>query len=173
MLLLFIPIGIMVDIKGCHDKDVRSYADQIMHSLQKYNLLSEALILINKTPINNQDKIIPYFMGKAKVSWRKNLVQTQEAASKDLDFSNKYYIFNHGADFNQQNIKGFQTLGLKVIVSINTGHYRKKPLKNGKKHLKKMLKYGADGLQIDAVYDSRLFSNYPLKLTKFPFILCP
>ena len=151
-------IGIMVDLKGCPDRHIESYAKGIIDGLKAYGLLKDALILINKTPKNNQDKLVPYFLGKAKVSFRRSLQEAQVTANGDVHFASNYYVFNHGADFSKKEIKGFQQLGLKVIVSINIGHYRLgNPEKEGKKHVRKMLKYKADGLQIDSVYDPLVF----------------
>lgn len=151
-------IGVMVDLKGCPDTFITAYAEEILFALQQHNLLEESLILINKTPKNNQDKIIPYFLGKAKVSWRAPLLIAEQAAAKDPNFANNYYVFNHGADFDAAAVKAFQDLGLPVIVSINTGHYRKEEAQAmGIKHVQDMLEYQVDGLQIDAVYDPILF----------------
>ena len=153
-------IGIMVDLKGCPDPFIAQYANEILTALSKFDLLSESLILINKTPKNNQEKIVPYFMGKAKVSWRAPLSVTQEASAQDADFAHKYYIFNHGADFDGTSVGAYQALGLQVIVSINTGHYRRQdPQAAGEAHIDAMLEYGVDGLQIDAVYDSLLITR--------------
>lgn len=153
-------IGVMVDLKGSPDEYIDQYAQEIEAGLTKYGLLKNALILINKEPKNNQDKIVQRFMGKAKISWRKSLKETQEAASKDPDFAKKYYVFNHGADFTAEDVKGFQQLGLKVVVSINTGHYKTgDPQQQGEQHVRQMLKFGVDGLQIDSRYDPLLFEK--------------
>lgn len=153
-------IGVMVDLKGCKDEYIDQYAQEIEAALSKHGLLKDALILINKEPKNNQDKIVQHFMGKAKISWRKSLKETQEAASKDPNFAKKYYVFNHGADFTEEDVKGYQELGLKVIVSINTGHYETgDPQQQGEQHVQQMLKFGVDGLQIDSCYDPLLFEK--------------
>ncbi len=153
-------IGIMVDLKGCPDTFIAAYAEEILSALQQHNLLEESLILINKTPKNNQDKLIPYFLGKAKVSWRAPWLIAQQAAAKDPNFADNYYVFNHGADFDATSVQAFQDLGLPVIVSINTGHYRKEEAQTaGIKHVQEMLEYQVDGLQIDAVYDPILFAT--------------
>jgi glycerophosphoryl diester phosphodiesterase len=153
-------IGIMVDLKGCGDRYIERYAQEIEAGLKKYGLLESALILINKEPKENQDKIIKHFIGKAKISWRKSLVETQKAAREDPDFVKKYYIFNHGADFTSKDVKGFQQLGLKVVVSINTGHYETgDPQQQGEQHVQQMLKYEVNGLQIDSCYDRVLFQK--------------
>lgn len=147
-------IGIMVDLKGCPADHIEQYAGEIETALAKYNMLEEALILINKTPVNNQDRIVSLFLGKSRISWRQSLMDTQLAIARDSAFAQYYYVFNHGADFDLSAVRGFQELGLDVIVSINTGHYKTgDQRKQGEQHVREMLKLGVDGLQIDSVYD--------------------
>lgn len=151
-------INLMVDLKGCPENFVEGYANQIDTALRRHRLLSNALILINKTPIKNQDKIIPYFYGKCRVSWRQDLAATQRAAANEPSFQQRYYVFNHGADFTTTSVKGFQELGLSVVVSINTQHYQpRSSIDDGKDHIEQMLRFGVDGLQIDSIYDPVLF----------------
>ena len=103
---------------------------------------------------------VEHFVGKVKVSWRKSLLETQEAAVNDPDFAEKFYVFNHGTDFTAEDVKGFQQLGLKVIVSINTGHYETgDPHQQGEQHVQRMLKFGVDGLQFDSCYDLAYFQE--------------
>ena len=53
-------------------------------------------------------------------------------------------------------------MGLKVIVSINTGHYPDgDPLELGLADIRKVVPLGVDGLQIDSCYDS--FSLSPCR----------
>ena len=147
-------IGLMVDLKGCPDVYIDAYAGEIEAALARHGLLSNTLILINKLPVNNQDRIAAHFMGKAKISWRKSLAEAQAHAADDPGFAEKYYVFNHGADFTAEDVRGFQQLGLKVIVSINTGHYKTgDPQQQGEQHLRQMLEMGVDGLQIDSRYE--------------------
>lgn len=153
-------IGVMVDLKGCAEKFIEPYANEIIEALTKHRLLTSALILINKTPKNNQDKIIPHFLGKSRVSWRHSLAETQKIRDQVPNLGQDYYVFNHGADFDQTEVRGFQALGLQVIVSINTQHYaREDALAEGLRHIEAMTSYGVDGLQIDSVYDSVAFQK--------------
>ena len=58
-----------------------------------------------------------------------------------------------------QYIRAYQALGLQVIVSINTFHYlRGDYTQQGLDDVKRMLDYGVDGLQLDAVYDETVFN---------------
>ena len=130
---------------------------KLKRPLAKHNLLTDALILINKIPKNNQAQIAELFKGKTKVSWRHPLPTTQLAMQKDDNFSQNHYIFNHGADFTPDSIQGYQNLGLEVIVSINTHHYKTgNPQQQGETHVKQMLEWGVDGLQIDSCFDIAL-----------------
>ena len=153
-------IGIMVDLKGCPDQYVERYAREIEASLKRHRLLKDALILINKEPINNQDKVIDHLRGKVKISWRGTLDKAQRLARATPSFASDYYVFNHGADFTAEDVKGFQALGLEVIVSINTQHYQiAVSLKQGRQHIRSMIEMGVDGLQIDSVYDEEAFEG--------------
>ncbi|MDP6040602.1 MAG: glycerophosphodiester phosphodiesterase family protein [Candidatus Latescibacteria bacterium] len=153
-------IDVMIDLKGCKDRYIDQYADEIETALTKHCLIQNALILINKVPKNNQDKIAERFLGKIKCSWRQYLKKTQEAARQDSDFAGKYYVFNHGLDFSAQEVKGFRELGLDVIVSINTGHYTLgDPQERGDEHIQQMLEFGVNGFQIDSCYDHAFFDK--------------
>ena len=153
-------IGVMVDLKGCSDDFVEPYANEIKTALADHNLLNDALILINKTPQNNQAIIANHFMGKARISWRKSLAVTQLSASEDPDFATKYYIFNQGSDFITQDIHKFQKLGLEVIVSINTEHYKNgNPQQQGEDHIRQLMHSSIDGFQIDSCFDPVIFTN--------------
>jgi glycerophosphoryl diester phosphodiesterase len=165
-------IGIMVDLKGCKNEYIEQYAKEIEAGLKKYNLTKDSFLLINKEPMNNQDKIVEHFIGKIKVSWRKSLLETQEAASTDPDFAEKFYVFNHGADFTANDVTGFQQLGLKVIVSINTAHYKTgDPQQQGEQHIQQMLELGIDGLQIDSCYDPACFQEKSNRYAQNPNFL--
>lgn len=147
-------IGVMIDLKGCKTPFIDSYAQEIETALAKHNLLHDALILINKIPVNNQAHIAQKFAGKTKVSWRHSLPATQQAIADNPNFAKNHYIFNHGEDFTHEIINGFHDLGLEVIVSINTYHYKTGDAqKQGEHHIQQMLQFGADGLQIDSCYD--------------------
>ena len=151
-------IGLMVDLKGCEDRYIDQYAREIEDALAAQGLLQDALLLINKIPKNNQDKIVEKFAGKARVSWRRSLKETKAAASQDPAFAQKYYVFNHGADFSKEDVQGFQQLGLKVIVSVNVGHYRDVDHRRlAEEHLRRAIDWGMDGVQIDSEYDAWVF----------------
>ncbi len=154
-------IGVMIDLKGCQTPYIDTYAHEIETALKKHNLLAEALILINKIPVNNQSPIAQKFAGKCKVSWRQSVLETQQAIAQNPTFVKDHYIFNHGDDFTQDTITKFHNLGLEVIVSINTYHYKTgDSQKQGEHHIQKMLQFGADGLQIDSCYDKVLNGTF-------------
>ena len=151
-------INVMIDLKGCENKHMDQYVNEIETALIKHKLIQNALILINRVPKNNQDKIAERFLGKIKCSWREPLQKTQQAVSQDPDFASKYYVFNQGDDFTAQDVDGFRELGLDVIVSINTAHYTSgDPQERGDRHIQQMLEFGVDNFQIDSCYDHALF----------------
>lgn len=153
-------IGLMVDIKGCPKESIDQYVSEITTALKRNGLLETALILINKTPKNNQEAIAERFLGRARVSWRKPLSETRTAIAEDADFAKYYYVFCHGDELSRDELTEFKQLGLDVICSINTNHYKAgDPIQFGLQHLETMLKYGVDGLQIDSCYDSDLLKQ--------------
>ena len=162
-------IGIMVDLKGCPDAFVERYTDEIEAALDAHGLLKDAMILINKEPVDNQDRIAQRFLGKAQVSWRATLEQTQATLSgQRLSPSavcgppspDLYYVLNHGEDFTRQDVEGFHALGFRVIPSINTYHYRDGgPMALGSRHIEQLMDWGVDGFEIDSCYDCLFFGS--------------
>ena len=147
----------MIDLKGCRDAFIASYTEEIRAALSAHGLLEDALILINKTPRDNQDVIARRFEGKSRVSWRRTLWETRDAVRADPGFPKHHYIFNHGADFTAEDIAGFHHLGTPVIASINTQHYRDgDPMPLGTAHIQQLAEWGIDGFQIDSCYDPAL-----------------
>jgi hypothetical protein len=147
-------IGVMIDLKGCREEFIVSYSDEIQAALEKHGLLQDAMLLINKTPRDNQAIIASRLKERATVSWREPLLDTQEAIRRDPNFSSSHYVFNHGEDFTAENIAGYQALGLRVIASINRQHYSVgEPLSLGTEHIRQLSDWGIDGFQIDSCYD--------------------
>ncbi len=144
----------MVDIKGADDKLIEKYCRGIESALRKHGLLENALILTNRIPINNQEKVSDWFFGKAKVAWRDPLETAKLRIKAERDPEKYYYIFNHGEDFTREEVERFHKMGLMVIVSINLKHYKTgDPLQRGLADLKRVLEYDVDGVQIDSIYD--------------------
>jgi glycerophosphoryl diester phosphodiesterase len=152
-------INLMIDVKGVSDAFIESYAAGIEATLRQHGLLAEALLLINREPIRNQDKVAERLHGKIRVSWREPLATARASERAQGDPGKYYYIFNHGADFTQAEVDGFHAMGLLVIVSINLGHYLDDPLQQGLSDLRRVLSYGVDGVQIDSVYDPVIFNK--------------
>lgn len=153
-------VELMVDIKGADDEVIESYAREIERSLVRHGLIDHALILINRIPIHNQEKIADWFFGKAGISWRDPLMQARKRLRAKNDPSEFFYIFNHGEDFDREQVDGFHAMGLKVIVSINTGHYKEgDPVQLGFADLRRVVALGVDGVQIDSCYDSVVFTS--------------
>lgn len=154
-------MNVMVDTKGVANQYVETYSKEIENALKKHGLLKEALFIMNRTPINNQDKVADWFLGKAKVSFRKT---PEEAKRMEKELNQKlhqyYFVFNSPKDFSKEDINGFQEMGMKIIPSVNMAHYKTgDPMKQGLADVKKMLDWGVDGLQIDSCYDSLVFER--------------
>ncbi len=144
-------INLMPDVKATPPDLEEAIGDSIEASLFKYGLMDEALII-------GRSAVVDRFYGKAKLRWRDPLAAVQQAARAMDEPGIHYFIFNHAADFNKEEVEGFHELGLDVVVSINTFHYREgDPIAQGVRDLEKMLALGVDGFQIDSVYDAFLF----------------
>jgi len=145
-------INLMLDIKGCAEEHTEEYIKQIDEILTKYGLMEEALFIGRK-------KILDRFYGKAKIALRDNLETVKASQQAKGNPGQYYFIFNHARDFDKKQIDGFHQIGMKVIVSINTFHYRTgDPVKQGKDDIKRLLDLGVDGLQIDSCYDTAIFN---------------
>lgn len=144
-------IHLMPDIKETPPDLEEAFGASIEASMVKYGLMTEALVI-------GQSAVVDRFLGKARIRWREPLAVVEQAAREMENPGAHYFIFNHAADFNRAEVEGFHKLGLDVVVSINTFHYREgDPVAQGVRDIEKMLALGIDGLQIDAVYDSFLF----------------
>lgn len=159
-------INLMVDIKGVSDRWIEAYTRQIDEVLRRYGLLENTLFLINQFPVGNQEKVVSWFLGRARVSWREDLQRTKIRLPHVPDPTRYNYVFNSPVDLTREEIDGFHRLGLKVIASVNVDHYRGKkvdPLKQGLEDIRRMLDWGVDGLQIDSCYDPLVFERMAKK----------
>ncbi len=153
-------IGIMVDPKGVDERYLQIYVDELENALNKHGLLADALFIQNKMPVRNQDKVVDWFLGKAKTAWRYNLEKTKILAHAVPDVGKYHFVFNSPRDFTQEMIQGFQKMGLMVIASVNLAHYPSgDPFAQGSKDVEKMLDWGVDGLQIDSCFDPIVFAR--------------
>lgn len=146
-------IQLMPDIKDSPRGLIDAFTASIDATMTKHDLFEQALF-IGRPDIGRR------FFGKGRLAWRAPLDRVQ-ASDRANDEPGKYFfIFNHGADFDKEQVDGFHELGLKVVVSINTFHYREgDPLEQGLAHIEKMIELGVDGLQIDSVYDHAVFDR--------------
>ncbi len=154
-------INVMIDTKSGMVQNIEMYAREIEAALMKYGLLDDALIIANRIPSYNQEKVAYWLLGKSKLSWRVDLKKAK--IMKNMMPENPgqhYFIFNSPRDFTREDIEGFHKMGLMVIPSINTSHYQTgDPMKQGLADIGKMLDWGVDGLQIDSCYDPLVFSR--------------
>jgi glycerophosphoryl diester phosphodiesterase len=153
-------IGFMVDLKGVKDRILDQYTDEIESGLKRHNLFKDAMILIDRVAVSNQARVAERFLGRVKIAWRRPLRESADELRALGNANQLYYVFNHGSDFDRSEVDGFQAIGLKVIVSINFGHYRSAdPLLEGLRDARRALDLGVDGLQIDAPYDTVVFGR--------------
>jgi len=157
-------INLMVDIKGVDDLWVEVFSKEIEAALIKYDLLKNALFIINRFPVYNQEKVAAWFLGRAKISWRVSLLQAKMLKPLLPEVSQYNFIFNSPMDFDWEAIRGFHKMGLKIIASVNVDHYKTgDPMVQGPADIKKMLEWGVDGLQIDSCFDPGVFEWLRLK----------
>ena len=138
-------IKLMPDVKECPPELVDAFRESIRASLDKHGLMPTALFI-------GVDEIIAPFADSARVKWRDHLAEAK-VSPRWAESPERYFIFNHAADFTAEEVAGFQAHGLPVIVSINTLHYlRGEPIPDGLADVERMLALGVDGLQIDHEY---------------------
>ncbi len=154
-------INIMIDTKSGEANNVESYARDVENALIQYGLLEKALIIINRVPTFNQEKVANWFLGKAKISWRVDLQKAKILQNTLPKNPGQYYfIFNSPKDFTKEDIDGFHKMGFIIIPSINLDHYKTgDPFQQGSADVAKMLDWGVDGLQIDSCFDTLVFSK--------------
>jgi len=148
-------IGLMPDVKTVPVELNEAFFVSIESAMTKHGLMKGALFIGH--PLMKQR------VGEgARVSWRGPLDKAQEKAAEEPGFAQRTFLFGHGEDFSAENVAGYQALGLPVIVSVNTFHYRAgDPIEAGLAHVIQMMHLGVDGLQIDSVYDPPILERMP------------
>jgi glycerophosphoryl diester phosphodiesterase len=143
---------LMPDLKGGPKALMPAFAKSIEDTLNKYKLMESALF-IGKGDLQ---KIID-IQGRIGIGPKR---KPEQVITENPEKAKHLFVFGHGDDFTKENIAKYQALGLQVIVSINTFHYiTNEPIPPGMEHIKKMIEWGADGVQIDSVYDPALFEH--------------
>lgn len=146
-------IGLMPDVKACPPELKDAFGASIESSLNEYGLMKGALFI-------GRAEIVKRFEGKAKLAWSVPFVIAKKSERARANPGESYFLFRHAGDLNEEEVEGFHSLGVKVIVSINTFHYRKGDrIQQGLDDVRKMLALGVDGLQIDSVYDRAVFGS--------------
>lgn len=143
-------IALMPDLKGCPDELADAFVQSAKKSMTEFGLADTALFI-------GAPNLMKRFRGMGRECWRRPLRGTNLDKLGGKNPGGRYFVFNHGADFDAEEVKGFHDLGLDIIVSININHYKQgDPIRQGLEHVKQMLALGVDGLQIDAVYQKAL-----------------
>ena len=141
----------MPDLKGASRKLLDAYLESVRASLHKYDLAGSAFVI-------GRADVKARLAGEVKVSWRVPLEAAKNAGIAARNPGARYYIFNHADDFTQEHVRGFQEMGLQVIVSVNLFHYPPdEALERGRRDVARMMAWGVDGVQIDAPYDPVVF----------------
>ncbi len=156
-------MDLMLDLKGCPAHLVDPLVKSMKASMERHKLLDDALYI-------GQPHLMRRFLGRGKLCWRVPLARAKTSEIARQDPGANYFVFNHAADFDAAEVDGFHAMGLSIIVSINTLHYKAgDPVQQGLEGVKRMIELGVDGLQIDAVYEQAV----PPELVKRPEPLEP
>ena len=143
-------IELMPDVKRCPAGVLDAFVADIDAALSD-NGLMEGALFIGRLDVGRR------FKDRAKLAWRVPLDVAREKADRMRD---SFFIFNEAADFTQRDVRGFQELGLTVVVSVNTFHYPDQDAAGqGRKDIVRLLEWGVDGIQIDSVYDDLVFKR--------------
>jgi hypothetical protein len=143
-------LKLMPDLKGGPKVLMPIFAKSIEETLNKYGLMESALF-IGKGEIQKMIDI----QGRIGIGPKRN---PEKVVAENPDQAKHLFVFGHGVDFTKENIARYQARGLQVIVSINSFHYiTNEPIPPGMEHIKKMIEWGVDGVQIDSVYDAAVF----------------
>lgn len=146
-------IELMPDIKGVPEGKEKKFAGQLEGLLSHYGLLEKALFIGKKD-------IHEYIQSPHRIATRDTIEQVKAKAASDEEFVNSHFVFGHAVDFNADNVKAYQAMGLQVIVSVNLLHYKvDEARERGLKDVVAMIALGVDGVQIDSVYEGSLEEN--------------
>ena len=133
---------LMLDTKAPHSPE---FCQQIETILKKYDLLSSAYVI-------GTHESGEYLKGKAKVG--KDRQYIQQAIQKGENVKDLYFLFEHGNALDEATITWAQELGITIVPSINTFHYKTEdPMEGAKEDIEWLKKAGVTEFQIDSEYD--------------------
>jgi glycerophosphoryl diester phosphodiesterase len=143
-------IELMPDIKRGPRGHEKEFAGKLEGLLSHYGLLEGALFIGEKS-------IHAFIESRTRVSTGASVEEARRRIEADAKYASTHFVFAHAVDFNAENVKQFQALGLEVVVSINLFHYPEADaLEKGLEDVEAMIALGVDGLQIDSAYDAGL-----------------
>ena len=133
---------LMLDTKAPHSPE---FCQQIENILKKHDLLSSAYVI--GTAESGE-----HLRGKAKIG--KDLEYIQQAIQKGENVKDLYFLFEHGNEVDEATITWAQELGITIVPSINTFHYKTEdPMQGAKEDIEWLQKAGVTEFQIDSEYD--------------------
>lgn len=146
-------IELMPDVKDCPPDLAENFGKSIAAALNESNLMENALFIGRHEYVSRE-------AGKRRTSTREPAARLKVMAATNPDLADECFIFGHAKDFNLENVREYQSLGLLVVVSINLFHYPQgDAVRQGLDDVQRMLDLGVDGLQIDSDYDVGLVKN--------------
>lgn len=116
--------------------------------LRKYDLLDKALFI-------GSNEIRSYFNGKSKTGYSINALKQLKSQS---EFNpERYFLFSHGNEIKEEDVKWAQANHVMVVPSINKYHYRDIAFMEGaKRDIENLKKWGVVYYQIDSEFDQWL-----------------
>lgn len=160
-------IGLMPDIKEWPPEAEEAFAKSIEQPMIRHGLMENAFFI-------GKHAITKRFADRARVSWKPSLEEARASDHIRNAPGRHLFIFGHAVAFDAPTVRGFQALGLKVIVSINIFHYLRVGdwEENGNRDVARMIEYGVDGLQIDSVYEPAFREHVATEITAITPAAC-
>lgn len=137
-------LQVMLDTKIAGDDPVNF--KKIEDLLRKYDLLDNAFVI-------GSNEIRNYFNGKSKTGYSINALKQLKSQSQ-FDPA-RYFLFSHGNEIKEEDVKWAQSNQVMVVPSINKYHYyRDIPFMEGaKRDIENLKKWGVVYYQIDSEFD--------------------
>ncbi|SDE87359.1 Glycerophosphoryl diester phosphodiesterase family protein [Dyadobacter soli] len=136
-------LQVMLDTKIAGDDPVNF--KKIEDLLRKYNLLENAFVI-------GSNEIRNYFNGKSKTGYSINALKQLKTQNQFV--ADRYFLFTHGNEIKEEDVKWAQANHVMVVPSINKYHYRDIPFMDGaKRDIENLKKWGVVYYQIDSEFD--------------------
>ncbi len=136
-------LKLMLDTKDPHSE---AFLPQIETSLKKYGLLATAYVIGTEASRH-------YFMGKAKVGAPREAIRHAQESGEDV--AQKYFLFEHGNELDEDIVRWAQENRVTVVPSVNKFHYAESTamMQEAKDDIQWLKASGVTEFQIDSEFD--------------------